>query len=172
MGAFSAVLPHCRMIPREVFLTAIGVISGVAIYFFLPSFIFPVGKGEKMLHASKGEAQFLEFVRSLKGMSGIPVPSCRWLSSEVCWMWHCFPCHPSLPKGWPGGMFQWHWPLWSSLGRAELWAGHRTELWTGQGTGQISGQDRAHSLLARASRCGELVHLVCFSSRVYFQCSA
>lgn len=56
-----------------------------------------------MLHASKGEAQLLEFVMSLKGMSGIPVPSCRWLSSEVCWMGHCSPCHPSLPRAGLGG---------------------------------------------------------------------
>lgn len=60
MGAFSAVLPPCRMVPREVFLTAVGVISGVAGYLFPPVLFFLLGKEKKMFHASKGEAPPLE----------------------------------------------------------------------------------------------------------------
>lgn len=47
LGAFSAVLPHCRMIPREVFLTEVGVISGVAGYFFSHLIFFLLGKEKK-----------------------------------------------------------------------------------------------------------------------------
>lgn len=47
LGPFTAVLPHCRMILREVFLTALGVRSGVAGYFFSHLLLFLLEKEEK-----------------------------------------------------------------------------------------------------------------------------
>lgn len=64
LGLLGAVLSHCRMIPR-VFLTAIGVRTGVAGYFASHLLFFLLGNGKNCFNLQR--VRLSAWSRSLKG---------------------------------------------------------------------------------------------------------